>query len=216
MSEKKENRGDATRMSIINAAGSLFAEKGFAATTIRDICARADVNNAAVNYHFRDKENLFGEVVRYGFRAAHEKYPPDYNFENTKNAEERLRQFIWNMLVREFDPELPPWFSCLISRNMQFAHSHKQEILKGHKEKVRGVISGILSELITGRGKQKEQRIRIAESGVMGTILFFLHPRRHEQNERIPLFETGQDFERFIDSVYSYSRAGVQALNRKE
>jgi len=214
MNEKKENRGQKTRERIINAAGELFAEQGFEGTTIRDICTRAEVNNASVNYHFRDKENLFAEVIRYGFTAAHEKYPPDYHFENTKNAQERLRQFIWNMLIRKFDPELPQWFSRLISRNIQFAHSHKKKVLKGHKQKVGGAISGILSELIEKGGDRRQEIIKIAEAGVIGIILFHLHSGPHDEGPRFPVLETREEFERFVDSLYSFSLAGIQALRR--
>jgi AcrR family transcriptional regulator len=43
---------------ILQAAASLFAEQGFNDTTLRQITARADVNLAAVNYHFGSKERL--------------------------------------------------------------------------------------------------------------------------------------------------------------
>ena len=54
---------DRTRERLINAAGEVFAEQGFHATTIRDICTKADANVAAVNYHFRDKMGLYVAVL---------------------------------------------------------------------------------------------------------------------------------------------------------
>src|ERR1044072_27770 len=60
-----------TRPRLIDAAGELFAEFGFHHTTVRQICARAGANIAAVNYHFRDKTGLYTEVVRQSMRAAH-------------------------------------------------------------------------------------------------------------------------------------------------
>ncbi len=56
--------GSATREKILDAAERLFAERGFAATSHRQITAEAGVNLAAVNYHFGSKEELFVEVVR--------------------------------------------------------------------------------------------------------------------------------------------------------
>ena len=44
-------------------ATTLFARKGYEATSLRDITAEADVNLAAVNYHFRSKEDLFCAVI---------------------------------------------------------------------------------------------------------------------------------------------------------
>lgn len=53
-----------TKDRILGAAESLFAQQGFAGTSLREVTSRADVNIAAVNYHFGSKENLINEVFR--------------------------------------------------------------------------------------------------------------------------------------------------------
>jgi TetR/AcrR family transcriptional regulator, regulator of cefoperazone and chloramphenicol sensitivity len=53
-----------TRQSLLNAAAALFAERGFTDVTVREICAKAGVANAAaVNYYFRDKAGLYRELL---------------------------------------------------------------------------------------------------------------------------------------------------------
>ena len=52
-----------TKTRILDAAEKLFGDKGFDATSLRDITAEADVNLAAVNYHFQSKEALISAVV---------------------------------------------------------------------------------------------------------------------------------------------------------
>lgn len=56
-------RADTTRTRILDAAERLFAERGFAGASLRDITAEAQVNLAAVNYHFGSKDELFLQVV---------------------------------------------------------------------------------------------------------------------------------------------------------
>jgi AcrR family transcriptional regulator len=51
-----------TKERILDAAELLFADRGFAATSMRNITARAKVNLAAVNYHFGSKEMLIQAV----------------------------------------------------------------------------------------------------------------------------------------------------------
>lgn len=51
-----------TAVSILSAAEELFAEKGFAETSLRNITSRAGVNLAAVNYHFGSKKELIQAV----------------------------------------------------------------------------------------------------------------------------------------------------------
>jgi len=57
-----EDRQD-TKNRLLDAAECLFAEKGFENVSVRELAAAADVNAAAVNYHFQGKENLFHEVI---------------------------------------------------------------------------------------------------------------------------------------------------------
>src|SRR5229473_3576300 len=53
---------DHTRAAILNSAERLYADRGFADVTLRDIVAVADVNLAAVNYHFGSKDELIAEL----------------------------------------------------------------------------------------------------------------------------------------------------------
>jgi AcrR family transcriptional regulator len=57
----------ATSVKILDIAESLFAEHGFAATSLRDITAKAKVNLASVNYHFGSKEALLESVLERRF-----------------------------------------------------------------------------------------------------------------------------------------------------
>ncbi|HKM14416.1 MAG TPA: TetR family transcriptional regulator [Marinospirillum sp.] len=51
-----------TVVRILDTAEALFAEKGFAETSLRTITSRAKVNLAAVNYHFGSKKALIQAV----------------------------------------------------------------------------------------------------------------------------------------------------------
>ena len=53
-----------TRERILGAAETLFARHGFAGASLRQVTAAANVNLAAVNYHFGSKDNLIEEVFR--------------------------------------------------------------------------------------------------------------------------------------------------------
>jgi len=53
-----------TRDKILDAAEALFAQKGFATTSVRAITERAGVNLAALNYHFGSKSGLIEAVFK--------------------------------------------------------------------------------------------------------------------------------------------------------
>lgn len=52
-----------TKTRLLDAAEKLFGQHGFDATSLRDITADAQVNLAAVNYHFQSKESLMDAVI---------------------------------------------------------------------------------------------------------------------------------------------------------
>lgn len=54
-----------SRDAILDAAIRCFAEKGFAATTIKDLASEAQVNSALLYYYFADKQTLYRETLRH-------------------------------------------------------------------------------------------------------------------------------------------------------
>ena len=52
-----------TKNKILDAAENLFADKGFNGTSLREITSQAEVNLAAVNYHFGSKKELIKAVM---------------------------------------------------------------------------------------------------------------------------------------------------------
>ena len=94
---------DLTRDRILQAALESFAERGFKATTVRDICSQAGVNVASVNYYFRSKESLYKEALVYSFKEVDRKYPPAVLASELLPPEDRLRLFIRTLLLRLMD-----------------------------------------------------------------------------------------------------------------
>jgi AcrR family transcriptional regulator len=67
----------ATRLALLDAAGRLFAERGFDRTTVRDIAKLAGVNQSLLFRYFGSKEALFEEVVAAGGREQLASTPPE-------------------------------------------------------------------------------------------------------------------------------------------
>lgn len=70
MKAKKQRRAPAKRPGeILEAALALFVEKGFAATRLDDVAARAGLSKAAIYLYFEDKTALFQGVVQQAIGA---------------------------------------------------------------------------------------------------------------------------------------------------
>ena len=89
---------DITRDRIIKAAERLFAERGYDATSIRAIVAKARVNQAAINYHFDGKDGLYREVLRGAFRALTEQQLEHADEMKAMSREAALAEFIRRQL----------------------------------------------------------------------------------------------------------------------
>jgi TetR/AcrR family transcriptional regulator len=62
---------EVAKEAIRNAAAALFAEKGYAATSTREICQRAGVTKPVLYYHFGNKAQLYEELVLDTFNEYH-------------------------------------------------------------------------------------------------------------------------------------------------
>ena len=89
---------DYTRQSIIKAAVTLFAEKGFEGSSVRDIVTKARVNQAAINYHFKGKDGLYLEVLKSAFEKLTENAGFDAEKLKSLSREEALRSFVYQQL----------------------------------------------------------------------------------------------------------------------
>src|SRR5215471_19103882 len=83
-----------TRQRLLEAAVQLFAERGFQNVTVRDICAAAEANVAAVNYYFRDKWGLYKEILEGIIEQAKRDTQAAHEARAGMSAEDRLRNYI--------------------------------------------------------------------------------------------------------------------------
>lgn len=97
--ERVEAEGD-TRTKLLMAAVGVFSEHGYERATVREICRKAGVNVALVNYHFGDKMELYLEVVRYSIDAAAKMKLLNTAVEQNADPGEALRQLIRGVIER--------------------------------------------------------------------------------------------------------------------
>jgi AcrR family transcriptional regulator len=80
-----------TKDALLSAAIEVFADKGFDAATVRDICGRANANVAAINYHFGSKDALYVAVLEEVFPKEDRPIPVNAP---PLSPERRLRNYL--------------------------------------------------------------------------------------------------------------------------
>ncbi len=161
---------DDTRQRILNAAGEAFSEKGFQATTVREICRRAGVNLAAVNYHFGDKDRLYQEAIRHAHTKRTAQVPmPEWSADTP--AEVRLREFIMTMATRLVGEHEQAWHHDLMMREVLHPTAATRSLVEDFIGPHFRMLLGILSELVPPETPQSVL-YRLGFS-VVGQCLFY-------------------------------------------
>jgi AcrR family transcriptional regulator len=118
-----------TKTKILDAAVKLFGEKGFDATSLRDITTEADVNLAAVNYHFQSKESLIEATLMRAAGPINERRLAMLEAAGPKaTIEQILEAFIGPGLEQNFEPIAPLMARVLASPEIM------QRVFKVHME----------------------------------------------------------------------------------
>jgi AcrR family transcriptional regulator len=201
-----------TRDKILNAAGEIFAEFGFEGATIRSITERAEVNVAAVNYHFRDKAELYNRVVvdacsaRAAWRDAMAK-PAD-------PPEERLRTLISHFLEYMLGPDRPAWKRRLMAREMANPTTALDELIEKNIRPLRDeFLIPTLRELTGDRFSRRQ--LSLIGSSVMGQCLYF-HQSRPIIERLNPDFKIGKaEIQEIADHITRFSLAAIAELTRQ-
>jgi len=115
---------------LLQVAVEVFAECGFREATVREICSRASVNVASVNYYFRSKEALYAQALTFAFQEANRLYPLDAIFDNDLPPEQRLTLFINNFLHKLLDDSHLGLHSKLIAREIADPTKALDEIIR--------------------------------------------------------------------------------------
>src|SRR5919106_326988 len=150
----------ATEKRLLEAAGEIFAEHGYRAATVRQICEKAGANVAAVNYHFGDKEGLYLAVLRSVPDLHAEKYPSRRGLDGNATAEARLRAYVDSLLHRVFDPGRPGWHAKIIAREMVEPTRALDSLLEEVARPLHRELAGIVRQLL-GAEADDDDEVRL-------------------------------------------------------
>ena len=93
-----------TRADILAAARKVFALRGFAGTSIREVAEAARVNKAMIYYHFKDKVDLYRAVLSDSFDAMQDIWKHKI-FQGEATARRKIQQYIEGFIRFQHDNE---------------------------------------------------------------------------------------------------------------
>jgi AcrR family transcriptional regulator len=209
MSEASRDRE--TRGRLLHAAERLFAERGFKAVTVREICHAARANVAAVNYHFGDKLGLYREVMQLAIdamrdateaaRAAGEGKPPD----------EQLRLYVAIFLRRLLAPDNES-IHLLITREMSDPTPALDALIEQGVRPRFDYLSGVVAAIL--RCDRSDPRVVRSVVSVQSQSVIYARPNRIAERMGLKFRPTRTEIDELAEHIADFSIAGVRALSR--
>jgi AcrR family transcriptional regulator len=141
----QEERSQRSRAQVLNAALELFSHRGYRATSMRDIAAKAGVSTGNVYHHFKDKETIFLALLDQYWRAIEDPDFPTNRALRTGSFPENLEEIgyaardsvllyrpyvalIYVDVVEFEGSHIRKFYSDMAGRFERFVAQHKDEI----------------------------------------------------------------------------------------
>lgn len=201
-----------TRQHLLEAAAEVFAEAGFRAATVREICLRAGANIAAVNYHFGDKEKLYRAVLKETFLTSVKKYPVDFGLPPKATPEQRLGAFVRSFLLRIFSEGPSSRHGKLMAREMIEPTGALDAIVKEGIGPMSKVLMGIVEDLL-GR-KAEEKTKHLCAMSVVSQVLFYHHCRPVVVRMFPQMKFNEETLENLAEHITAFSLAAIRNLKK--
>ncbi len=213
--KKLRNDGQETRRRLLAAASEIFAEKGFWETTNADICKRARINTAAVNYHFRSKENLYVEAWKYSFARSVKTYPPDGGVASESPLQEKLRGRVLSFMHRIADPQT--YDIDIIHKEMACPTGLLTGIIEEAIEPIHQGWKALIKEILGENAS--EQQIRFCHMNItalcFGPLLHIRHSRMSTDIPRPRDLPVELDVDVFADHTARFILAGIYGIREE-
>ena len=208
MKPPKPGHDLATKERLLREATRLFAGRGFKKVTVRDICAAASANVAAVNYHFGGKPGLYEEVLRSAIRVMQSTTVEIEQAGQGQPPEQQLTHFVRVFLQRVMEGR-NGWIHRLMMHETQDPTPALDLIVDAVIRPRLAYLGGIVTRL-TGLPAD-DPRVMLAVGSVQSQCLMLMrdHPIGEKLGFRPPSLEHVPDIARHIAA---FSIAGIKAL----
>lgn len=199
---------EVTRERIMKAAERLFAERGYEATSIRAIVARARVNQAAINYHFSGKEGLYRAVLQAAFRGLTEQQVTHAGEASAMSREDALVAFI----RRQMRPLLARDEASRHIRIFNWESVHPTPVFRKLISEEAAPFMTVATDLVRRFLPAADYRtLVIATLWLVGQCSIFVRNRERLADPPLSLAYDEQEVDRLAELVSRWAIAGLRA-----
>jgi len=202
-----------TRRRILEAACEVFGEKGYRDATHAEICALAEVNIAAINYHFGSKDALYRAAWQHAFGEAEALHPFDEGVTEASDPAERLRALVLALMRRRTNEERLRDFHAIHVAELFNPTGIVDDLLQAEMRRNRTYTQGMLRELLGEDATQRD--LDLCELAVIGPI-FMAFPPVHGRHPKPGMTVWAEDeLDALADGVMAFAMGGIGAYRER-
>jgi AcrR family transcriptional regulator len=196
-----------TRERLVEAAATLFAANGYAKVSVRDICAAASANVAAINYHFGGKTGLYEQVLRRAITVMQSTTKEAIEAGEGRHPREQLKAYLSIFMRRVFQGR-DSWIHQMMMRELADPTAALDlvvdEVMKPRMNYLSRVIGALLN------APPSDTRVRLCTVSVQAQALAVL---RSGFSDRLDVIKVDdRTLDDVVDHIASFSLGGIKAI----
>lgn len=180
--QQLDTESSETRDRLLKVGTRLFAESGFKGTSVRELCAQADANVAAVGYHFGGKEGLYRAIFQDTLDEDESRFQSamdniDVVIDQAKNDRRQL-SYALELYIKSFFARFPldehkRWFSVLVLRELSFPNQGFDLIYERRAKRSQQVLIRLVAEAngIDASSELARLQAHALNGTIMGVII---------------------------------------------
>ena len=210
ITETKISFNEQTRERLLAVARVVFSENGFKQSTVREICRRAEVNIAAVNYYFSSKEALFAATLNFESLLTLCKKID----QGSVCAQERLLNFIHDFLMQLLDKNELSVQCQLMARELAEPTPVLGKIVQEAIAPIHQFVANLVCEIVGN--KISEAELRRCVFSILGQCVYYRHAQPVIQRLHPQLRYDHREIESIAIHIGEFSLAGLKQIAKNQ
>ena len=171
---------------LLAAATRLFAEKGFAGVSIRQLAEAAGVNSAMISYYYGGKEGLYEAVLTTQYERLLTKFEAIAALEAP--VKEKIRQYA--EVIRLNHTAEQPLMARLIQGELTSPTACMEKVVRNYTSRIARIVSGIVQQGVEA-GEFRQDIPPIFATLALAGMLNFYFILREATRAIVPIFSVG-------------------------
>ena len=203
---KNNSASKDTQRRLLEAAGEVFADRGFHSATMKEITDRAGASLASINYHFSDKAELYAAVMRTLTVETAMALPIRSSAGDT--APEQFKRLVHSLVEHCLRRDKPRWQHVLIGREMAQPTGAMEPFIREVIRPLNDRLAETVAE-IAGRDKG-DPAVGLIVASIVGQCVYHAH-HTPIMAELHPQLGQSVDAEQIAEHIATFSLAGIEA-----